>query len=128
MKNHSGFTEYCQNYIPDFCSPRTSAPFLFNQARLGNQLTTERAPKRTRYPALKTLRQSSNNSPSHYWSNITKPQRKKERKKDAHQNGRNNSRRPKGRLRNLPSRLHRYSSLTKRKTKPTCDNIPALHV
>ena len=80
MKNHPGFTEYCQNYIPDFCSPRTSAPFLFNQARLGNQLTTERAPKRTRYPALKTLRQSSNNSPSHYWSNITKPQRKKERK------------------------------------------------
>ena len=40
-----------------------------------------------------------------------------------------NSHRPKGRLRNLPSRLHRYSSsLTKRKTKPTCDNIPALHV
>ena len=68
------------------CSPGTSALSHINQATLGNQLTTERVPTTT-LTCVKTLcmrlniNLSNNNSPSHYWANVTKPQ-KKERKKE----------------------------------------------
>ena len=122
MKNHSGFTEYCKIFHTRFLQP-SNFPTRFSSAkpRLGNQLTTEPALKNT------TSVQQQFTQPLLVEYNKTSKEINKERKKVAQHNGRKftQAQRPSQEFAQQASSIF---ITIKRKTKPTCDNIPALHV